>query len=91
MSPNVRSVAVVGSGVIGASWAYLFLTKGLRVVMSDPAEGAEDSFKKFITEANAESGGSAGDLQKLLDRFEFVDDITPHLPKVDFVQEVMLL
>ncbi|KAH7041517.1 3-hydroxyacyl-CoA dehydrogenase [Microdochium trichocladiopsis] len=87
MSLNVRSVAVVGGGVIGASWAYLFLTKGLRVVMSDPAKGAEDSFKLFITKANADSDGSASDLQKLLVRFEFVDDITPHLPKVDFVQE----
>jgi 3-hydroxyacyl-CoA dehydrogenase len=36
-------VAVVGTGVIGASWAACFLAKGFDVVATDPAEGAEAS------------------------------------------------
>ena len=30
-------VAIVGTGVIGASWTALFLAKGLHVVATDPA------------------------------------------------------
>ena len=37
----IRRIAVVGTGVIGASWAALFLAKGLEVVATDPAPGAE--------------------------------------------------
>ncbi|MFE2094700.1 3-hydroxyacyl-CoA dehydrogenase NAD-binding domain-containing protein [Streptomyces sp. NPDC059460] len=36
-----QNVTVVGAGVIGASWAALFLAKGLNVTVSDPARDAE--------------------------------------------------
>jgi len=36
-----RNVAVIGAGVIGASWTALFLAHGLNVVVSDPREDAE--------------------------------------------------
>ena len=91
MSVQVRTVAVVGSGVIGASWAYLFLSRGLRVVMSDPASGGEEAFRTFVTKVHAESNGSADDLQRIWHRFQFAEDITPHLQDVDFVQEVTLI
>lgn len=89
MPSSVRYVAVVGSGVIGASWALLFLSKGLRVVMSDPAKGAEEIFRKYITDEMTKEGRSA-ELQSLWGRFEFVDNITTKLPEVDFVQEVSI-
>lgn len=68
----VRTVAVVGTGVIGASWASLFLSRGLRVIASDPAPGAEQRLRSFIdnawpslqalgngrTDVNASSSGS---------------------------------
>ena len=38
---TVQRVAVVGTGVIGASWAAHFLAHGLDVTASDPAPGAE--------------------------------------------------
>ncbi len=37
----VRRVAVIGTGVIGASWASNFLAHGLEVTAHDPAPGAE--------------------------------------------------
>lgn len=43
MSQQVRTVAVVGCGVIGMSWATLFLARGLKIIVSDPLEGAEGS------------------------------------------------
>lgn len=87
MSREIHTVAVIGSGVIGASWALLFLSRGLNVIMTDPAPGAEQTFRIFVTEAGANLGLN-GDLEQLWKRFEFVDDITPRLPEVDFVQEV---
>ena len=41
MSVPKGHVAVVGTGVIGMSWAALFLAHGHRVVASDPSPGAE--------------------------------------------------
>jgi carnitine 3-dehydrogenase len=42
MSDPIRTIAVVGTGVIGASWAAHFLAHGLRVIATDPAKGARE-------------------------------------------------
>jgi 3-hydroxyacyl-CoA dehydrogenase len=34
---DIGTVAVVGTGAIGASWATLALARGLRVAATDPA------------------------------------------------------
>ena len=46
----VGRVAVVATGVIGASWATAFLARGLDVVASDPAPGAEDALRRTVEE-----------------------------------------
>src|ERR1700689_5110280 len=53
MSKNklIRRVAIIGTGVIGASWASLFLAKGLDVVATDVAPGAEAALKRFVAAA----------------------------------------
>ena len=33
----IRRIAIIGTGVIGASWTALFLAKGLQVVATDIA------------------------------------------------------
>ncbi len=38
MTDKFERVAVLGGGVIGASWTALFLAAGLRVDIYDPAE-----------------------------------------------------
>jgi carnitine 3-dehydrogenase len=43
-----QRVAVIGTGVIGASWASIFLARGLEVTASDPAPGAEASLRETI-------------------------------------------
>jgi carnitine 3-dehydrogenase len=45
MSEPVRTVAVVGTGVIGASWVAHFLAHDRRVMASDPAPGAEERLR----------------------------------------------
>jgi 3-hydroxyacyl-CoA dehydrogenase len=47
----IRHVAIIGAGLIGASWAALFLSKGLRVTVSDPSRQALDGLPAFITTA----------------------------------------
>jgi 3-hydroxyacyl-CoA dehydrogenase len=47
----IRRIAVVGTGVIGASWTALFLAKGLQVVATDVAPNAEASLRKFVDTA----------------------------------------
>lgn len=44
----IHRVAVVGTGVIGASWATVFLARGLQVTASDPAPGAEDALRRTV-------------------------------------------
>src|SRR6202048_3272673 len=50
MSNNkpIRRVAIIGTGVIGASWTALFLAKGLDVVATDIAPDAEASLRRFV-------------------------------------------
>jgi len=42
MKSSINRVAVIGTGVIGASWTALFLAHGLEVIATDVAPGAED-------------------------------------------------
>ena len=47
----IRRIAIIGTGVIGASWTALFLAKGLQVVATDVAPNAEASLRKFVETA----------------------------------------
>ncbi|SDI23459.1 MULTISPECIES: 3-hydroxyacyl-CoA dehydrogenase NAD-binding domain-containing protein [Bradyrhizobium] len=87
MARSVNRVAIIGTGVIGASWAALFLAKGLKVVATDVAPNAEASLKKFIEEAwpaLSRLGLSPGASQANL---EFTSDLPAAVERADFVQE----
>jgi 3-hydroxyacyl-CoA dehydrogenase len=47
----IRHIAIIGTGVIGASWTALFLAKGLQVVATDIAPNAETALRKFVETA----------------------------------------
>ena len=47
----IRRVAIVGAGVIGASWTAQYLARGFDVVATDPAPNAEDNLRKYVDEA----------------------------------------
>jgi carnitine 3-dehydrogenase len=51
MSSSFPKTAVIGAGVIGASWAALFLASGRDVAAFDPAEGAEEKARAYIKTA----------------------------------------
>ncbi|KAF5636866.1 3-hydroxyacyl dehydrogenase [Fusarium sp. NRRL 25303] len=86
MTQEIRTVAIVGCGVIGMGWAVLFLSKGFRVIISDPAENAENILKRYFEQSRSYLEGF-GDYDKLVSNYEFVHDITPRLAEADFIQE----
>src|ERR1700745_322806 len=47
----IRRIAIIGTGVIGASWTALYLAKGLQVVATDIAPNAEAALRKFVETA----------------------------------------
>jgi 3-hydroxyacyl-CoA dehydrogenase len=87
MARVIKKVAIIGSGVIGASWAALFLAKGLDVVATDVTPSAEASLKAFIAAAwpaLARLGLAPGASQ---DRLSFTTDLDVALANADLVQE----
>ncbi|HEY1926262.1 MAG TPA: 3-hydroxyacyl-CoA dehydrogenase NAD-binding domain-containing protein, partial [Caulobacteraceae bacterium] len=83
----IRRVAIIGTGVIGASWAALYLAKGLQVVATDPAPGAEGRLREFVANAWAaleRLGLSPGASQANLG---FTADLAEAVTGADFVQE----
>ncbi len=88
MPESIKTVAVIGTGVIGASWTALFLARGLHVIVSDPAPDAKSKLEAYLdTEwpTLEKIGLSEG---ASLSNYKFVDKINDYLPNVDFVQEV---
>lgn len=88
---GIRTVAVIGCGVIGMSWASLFLSKGLKVIISDPVEGVEGRFKQYLSDAwpSLQQLGSLD--ERNIANYEFVTDMASRLPEADFIQEVSLV
>ena len=83
----IRRIAVVGTGVIGASWAAQYLASGFDVVASDPGPNAEESLRKYVDNAwelltviGLAPGASR-------DRLSFNPKMQDALANADFVQE----
>jgi 3-hydroxyacyl-CoA dehydrogenase len=47
----IRRIAIIGTGLIGASWTALFLARGLHVVATDIAPDAEAALRRFVEAA----------------------------------------
>ena len=83
----IRRIAVIGTGVIGASWASLFLAKGLHVVATNIAPNAEAALRHYVEvawSALERLGLSPGASQSSL---EFTADLVEAVAGVDLVQE----
>jgi 3-hydroxyacyl-CoA dehydrogenase len=83
----IRQIAIIGTGVIGASWAALFLAKGLDVVATDVAPDAEMSLRHFVDAAwpALERLGLAPGASR--SRISFTPDLPTAIRTADFVQE----
>lgn len=84
---QISNVAVLGAGVIGASWTALFLASGRDVTVYDPAPDAEKKVKTYIETAwpslealGLVSGATAG-------RVSFSGTAAEASAGADFIQE----
>ena len=86
-APTIRRVAVVGTGVIGASWAAFFLARGLDVTATDPAPGAEQRLREAVQRhwPTMQRMGLVDGAS--LERLRFDAELERALDGCDFVQE----
>ncbi|EHP43400.1 3-hydroxyacyl-CoA dehydrogenase [Cupriavidus basilensis OR16] len=87
MSKPIKRVTIIGTGVIGASWAALFLAKGLEVVATDIAPDAKKKLDDFISAAwpALEQLGLASGAAP--SKLEFTDNLDAALAGSDLIQE----
>jgi len=83
----IHRIAIVGTGVIGASWAAQYLARGLDVVASDPAPNAEDNLRKYVDDAWEQLTAIGLTPGASRDRLSFTPRMQDALTKADFVQE----
>ena len=83
---HLQTVAVIGAGTIGASWAACFLANGLEVVAVDPVREETDLRRAIegMMPALESIGLAAGVDQR---RLQFTSRIGDELAAVQFVQE----
>jgi carnitine 3-dehydrogenase len=84
---DVRCFGVVGTGVIGAGWAARALARGLDVMASDPAPGAEERLRTQIDHAwpALTKLGLSGGADRA--RLAFTTDLEALCARADFIQE----
>jgi carnitine 3-dehydrogenase len=84
---KLGKIALVGTGVIGASWASLFLAKGLDVVATDPAPDAEVKLRAIVARqwSAMESLGLAPGASQ--SRLSFTASLEDAVRDADFIQE----
>ena len=87
MTQTIQTAAIIGTGVIGASWATAFLARGMDVVAADPASGAEQALRGTVAAqwtAMQKIGLSPG---ASLERLRFAASPEDAVAEVDFIQE----
>jgi 3-hydroxyacyl-CoA dehydrogenase len=83
----IHRIAIIGTGVIGASWSALFLAKGLEVTATDVAPNAEAALRRFVDAAwptLKRLGLAPGASQS---RLKFIAALAEAVKGADLVQE----
>jgi 3-hydroxyacyl-CoA dehydrogenase len=83
----IHRIAIVGTGVIGASWAAQYLARGFDVVATDPGPNAEAALRKYVDEAWADLTDIGLSQGASRDRLSFTTDMKEALSQADLVQE----
>jgi len=83
----IKRIAIVGTGVIGASWAAQYLARDFDVVATDPAPNAEANLRKYVDEAWPQLTAIGLSPGASKDRLSFTTNMKEALAKADLVQE----
>src|SRR6201990_955733 len=84
---EIRNIAIVGTGVIGASWAALYLAHGFNVTATDPAPNAEANLRQYIDAAWKDLTAIGLSPNASRDQLQFTPDMKKALSDADLVQE----
>ena len=83
----IRRIAIVGTGVIGASWAAQYLASGFDVVATDPGPDAETKLRKYVDDAWPALSAIGLAKGASRERLSFTTDMGKALSQADLVQE----
>jgi len=86
-SGQIQNVAIVGTGVIGASWAAYYLSQGFNVVATDPAPNADTDLRKYVDQAWKTLSKNGLSPKASRDGLTFEPKMALALANADFVQE----
>ncbi|WP_430249605.1 3-hydroxyacyl-CoA dehydrogenase [Neorhizobium sp. DAR64860/K0K1] len=86
---EIRTIAVVGAGLVGQGWAIVFARAGLDVAIYDARDNAEVVIRPQIERAIADlgAGGLCDDPTALLSRIRFTETLADAVANSDYVQE----
>ncbi len=84
---EIKTVAIVGTGVIGAGWAARLLHRGINVIATNPRESAEEEIREVV--ANAEAA-----LERIIavpadkkGKLFFTPNLQEAVAEADYIQE----
>ena len=83
----IQRIAIIGTGVIGASWAALFLSRGLTVAATDVAPKAEAALRDFVESAWPTLGRIGLTRGASRSNLTFTPDVATAINGADLVQE----
>src|ERR1700687_5232151 len=83
---QIQNIAIVGTGVIGASWAALYLARGLNVIATDPAPNAEANLRRYIDAAWKDLTALGISPNGSRDHLRFTPDLKEAVAGADLVQ-----
>src|SRR6201995_4496401 len=84
---SIRRIAIVGTGVIGASWTAEYLARGFDVIATDPGPNAETNLRGYIDEAWKDLTSIGLWKGASRDRLRFTTNMKEALAEADLVQE----
>ena len=84
---DISQTAVLGAGVIGASWTALFLAAGRQVTVYDPAPDADDKTRRYVETAWPALVELGLTERATPDAIRFVTSAAEAVNGADFVQE----
>ena len=90
---SIKKIAIVSTGVIGASWAAFFVYKGFEVTAYDPAEDAEANLINrvsiYLQDLYELDKGTytSEDIAQILSHLHFTHDLSQAVKDADFIQE----
>lgn len=84
---EIKRVAVIGCGVIGAGWAARCLARGLEVYAWDPSAQAESTLREAVSNAWPALQKLGLDDEASMDKLQVLPSLETACEQADFIQE----